>query len=104
MFPENIQTLESNEVDEQHLREILLPEIQLEIDLRNRLAQTVESRIAWATSLQESLLKGKSFLIAAVKSLKIIRRKRWERFCNVQSGGFRCTFCHRRTFKFVFGA
>ncbi|KAK0461154.1 uncharacterized protein EV420DRAFT_1762465 [Desarmillaria tabescens] len=58
MFSEKFQAPESNEADEQHLREILLPEIQLEIDLRNRLAQTVESRIAWATSLQESLLKG----------------------------------------------
>ncbi|SJK97614.1 uncharacterized protein ARMOST_00867 [Armillaria ostoyae] len=79
MFPENIRTLESNEVDEQHLREILLPEIQLEIDLRNRLAQTVESRIAWATSLQESLLKGgnagngsATFKVAALDALSAI--------------------------------
>ncbi|KAK0195522.1 hypothetical protein F5146DRAFT_975133, partial [Armillaria mellea] len=79
MFPENIQTLESNEADEQHLREILLPEIQLEINLRNRLAQTVESRIAWATSLQESILKGgnagndsATFKMAALDALSAI--------------------------------
>ncbi|KAK0212730.1 hypothetical protein DFS33DRAFT_60551 [Desarmillaria ectypa] len=78
MFSKNIQALESNEVDEQHLREILLPEIQLEIDLRKRLAQTVESRIAWATSLQESLLKENSgndsatFKVAALDALSAI--------------------------------
>ncbi|KAK0485913.1 hypothetical protein IW261DRAFT_760586 [Armillaria novae-zelandiae] len=79
MFPENIQTLENNEMDEQHIREILLPEIQLEIDLRNRLAQTVESRIAWATSLQESLFKRENagddsaaFKVAALDALSAI--------------------------------
>ncbi|KAG7449575.1 uncharacterized protein BT62DRAFT_592553 [Guyanagaster necrorhizus] len=79
MFSENIQTLEGNEVDEQHLREILLPEIQLEIDLRNRLTQTVESRITWATLLQGSLSKGGSlgndsatFKMAALDALSAI--------------------------------
>ncbi|KAK0226036.1 hypothetical protein IW262DRAFT_734187 [Armillaria fumosa] len=78
MFPGNIQNLESNDADEQ-LREILLPEIQLEIDLRSRLAQTVESRIAWATSLQESLLKrgnagndSAAFKVAALDALSAI--------------------------------
>ncbi|KAF9022480.1 hypothetical protein BDZ89DRAFT_203009 [Hymenopellis radicata] len=39
---------------------LILPEIELEIGIRKRLAQTIEDRIAWAQILRESLQNGKS--------------------------------------------
>lgn len=48
-------------------------EIDLEIDLRKRLVDTLDSRIAWAVVLKEVLQKGASrllFLISYLESVK----------------------------------
>ncbi|KAF8879557.1 hypothetical protein CPB85DRAFT_1259390 [Mucidula mucida] len=39
---------------------LILPEIELEISIRKRLAQTIEDRIAWAQILRESLQNGEN--------------------------------------------
>jgi hypothetical protein len=48
-----------------HTRQVVLDELNMEICVRERLQETLESRIAWATCLQSSLgavaEKGASF-------------------------------------------
>ena len=39
----------------------VVAEIDLEVRLRQRLAETLESRVTWALILQETLRKGMSF-------------------------------------------
>jgi hypothetical protein len=39
------------------MRQVLAEELDLEIALRQRLSNTIESRITWALLLQESLMK-----------------------------------------------
>lgn len=38
-----------------HARQVVLDELNVEIGVRERLQETLESRIAWATCLQSSL-------------------------------------------------
>jgi hypothetical protein len=38
-----------------HARQVVLDELNMEICVRERLQETLESRIAWATCLQSSL-------------------------------------------------
>src|ERR1700728_2491539 len=44
-------------IDVSAVKRLLVEDIDLEISLRQRLASTIESRIAWALLLQESLTK-----------------------------------------------
>lgn len=62
MSPNKKLKLDPGEMDDRTAA-LILPEIELEIGIRKRLAQTIEDRIAWAELLRESLLKGISLLI-----------------------------------------
>ncbi|ESK89852.1 hypothetical protein Moror_837 [Moniliophthora roreri MCA 2997] len=44
--------------DESRYVQAIIPEVDVEIGLRERLAETIEARIAWALALQDSLTKG----------------------------------------------
>lgn len=61
MFPN--KRIKLDRTDEQR-KQIILAEIDVELGLRKRLAQTLESRIAWASLLLDSLQNGTSMTIS----------------------------------------
>jgi hypothetical protein len=58
-----IDPKENNETGYSTLLPVIAGEIDLEIGLRQRLAKTLQSRIAWAGTLQKSLGKHKGMLV-----------------------------------------
>ncbi|KAG5636404.1 hypothetical protein H0H81_008178 [Sphagnurus paluster] len=61
----------------------VLSELDLEISLRQRLVETIDSRIAWALILQDSLVKGSSGSTASFKDAAFDALSAIEAPCNV---------------------
>ena len=57
-----IDSRENNKTEYSTILPVMAREIDLEIGLRQRLVKTLQSRIAWAGTLQESLGKQKGML------------------------------------------
>lgn len=61
-----LDSAENDEAEDTTLLPGIAGEIDLEIGLRQRLVQTLQSRIAWARILQESLRGQKGALVASL--------------------------------------
>jgi len=58
MHPNKRRRIEELDDTEARYLQAIIPEVDVEIGLRERLAETIEARIAWASLLQEVLENG----------------------------------------------